>query len=143
MDIGKRKEEIRKAHFSSGAMTIISILGLVGLVFVIISGIFNVSDYETFIKCISDNGIQIIFGTFFFLLCLFCWYLYYVNVCVDPKKELLYLEKEDGLYKFINKKGKKIYYDNNDLEPYKYYYVLKTKSYVYEVLNQTTDSFEK
>lgn len=137
MDLKSRREEIRKIYFSTGGLCIVTVLGIVGLLFIVFSGIFKVKNFEMLYQCISANGITVIFGSFFFIISLYCWLAFIRNIIVKPKKEVLYLYKndEDETY-FLNKKGKKFFYENCDKEEGKYYFVLKTKDYIYDVLEE-------
>lgn len=142
MDLKNKKRELKERYFSTGGLIIISILGIAGILFIVFSGIFSINSTDTLYKCIAQNGIMIIFGSFFFLLCIYCWYLYFVNIILNPKKEILYLHKnEQNEIYFLNKKGKKFTYKTNDIKENHYYYVLKTRDYIYEVLEETNEEW--
>ena len=59
--------EIRKEFFATEGMIIVSVLGIIGLVMVRFSGIFDVMNYDMLYDCVAKNGLMIIFGAFFFV----------------------------------------------------------------------------
>lgn len=137
----KQKEKIRKEHFATGGMVVITILGIVGLFFVIISisGIFYVRSTEMLYKYLSRTISVIIIGSIFFLLLLYVWFYYIRNVIINPKKEILYLCEKNNRKFFIDKKGKIFFFERYNKDVNKYYYVLKTKDYIYQILEESTD----
>ena len=141
MEYNKQREALRRSDFSTAGMVVISILGGLGLIFIIMSGIFNIKSTEMFYECILKNGILVIFGLFFFIISLYCWISFFQNIILFPKKEILYLSE---IYKnksiFINKKGKKFVFKNCKKETNKYYYVMKTHDYIYEVLDECKEN---
>lgn len=144
MNIDLKKEEIRKSSFQTGGLIIISILGTAGLLMTYFSGIFAIEDSNMLYECISKNGILIIFGVFFFAVSLYAWILFFLNIILPPKNEILYLNKtDDGEAFFLNKKGKSFSYnmDHNTLEEKSYYNVLKTHNYIYKILEKTNDNW--
>ena len=138
MNIKEKRKEIRKINFPSGGMIIVSVLGISGLFLIYLSGIFGASSIEMVHDCISKNGMIIIFGLFFLFILLYCWISFFFNVIIPPRKDILYLykNKNNELY-FINKKGKKFTYYNIKVLENRYYYVLKTRDYIYEILEET------
>lgn len=144
MDVEKRRKEIRKHYFQTWNMVIISILGIFGLLMVYYSGILGIKDSSMLYECIYKNGMIIILGVFFFMVSLCCWLLFYLNIILPPKREVLYLNKiDDGKAVFLNKKGKSFNYtiDQIDLQENSYYHVLKTHNYIYIILEKTNDSW--
>ena len=144
MNIDLKKKEIRKSYFSTGGLIIISILGTAGLLMTYFSGIFAIEDSNMLYECISKNGMLIIFGVFFFAVSLYVWILFFLNIILPPKNEILYLNKtDDGEAFFLNKKGKSFSYnmDHNSLEENSYYLVLKTHNYIYKILEKTNDNW--
>ena len=112
MNIDLKKEEIRKSYFPTGGLIIISILGIAGLLMTYFSGIFAIEDSNMLYECISKNGMLIIFGVFFFAVSLYVWILFFLNIILPPKNEILYLNKtDDGEAFFLNKKGKSFSYN--------------------------------
>ena len=137
MTIKERKKQIRQAYFSTGGMIVISILGIVGLFLFLFSGILNIYDYESFYNCFSKNGMTIIFGGFFIVISIYCWIAFFKNIILNPKKEILYLIKnEDDISIFVNKKGKKFIIENTQKKESAFYYVIKTSEYIYEILDE-------
>lgn len=139
MELKLKRKEIRERHFQTGGMIVLTILGLVGAMLVFFSGIFNVRTIDMLYECVSQNGIMIIFGLFFFGIFLYCFMLYFLNIIMPPRRDVVYF-CEDKKY-FISKKGKKIVYDENDVKENGYYYVLKTRDYIYEVLEKTDEDW--
>lgn len=143
MDIEQKRKEIRLQYFSTGGMIVVSILGIVGFLMVYFSGIFEAKSMEMIYKCIFRNGMLIIFGAFFFFIFLLCVFLYFSNVIMKPKKEVLFLVEMDGLEPyFIDKKGKKYEYDGDKNNIHTgYYNVIKTRNYILGVEGNTNDSW--
>lgn len=144
MNIDLKKKEIRKSYFPTGGLIIISILGTAGLLMTYSSGIFAIEDSNMLYECISKNGMFIIFGVFFFAVSLYVWILFFLNIILPPKNEILYLNKTAyGEAFFLNKKGKSFSYnmDHNTLEENSYYLVLKTHDYIYKILEKTNDNW--
>ena len=144
MNIDLKKKEIRKSYFPTGGLIIISILGTAGLLMTYFSGIFAIEDSNMLYECISKNGMLIIFGVFFFAVSLYVWILFFLNIILPPKNEILYLNKtDDGEAFFLNKKGKSFSYNmnHNTLEENSYYLVLKTHNYIYKILEKTNDNW--
>lgn len=137
-----KRKEIRQRHFATGGLIIVSILGCVGMLLIFLSGIFNIKNLSMLYVCVSENGIMIIFGLFFFIVFLYCWLLFFLNVIIKPKKEILYLykNKNNEVY-FINRKGKKFECENHNIKENHYYYVLKTRDYIYEILGESNEIF--
>lgn len=145
MKIQLKREEIRKEYFSTAGMLVINMLGIIGMLVIYFSGILQCRDLNMIYDCLSRGGLIIIFAAFFVSIFLYCWTMFFLNICVRPKKEILYLKKdEDDEFFFVNKKGKIIFYNDdneNTLEENCYYYVLKTRDCVYEVIEKTYDNW--
>lgn len=144
MDIKIIRGEIRRKYFSTGGLAVISILGIFGMLMIYFSGVFIIGDLNMLYECVSKNGIMIIFGVFFLCISLYCWVLFFLNIIISPKKEILYLRKnENNKTFFIDKKGKRFEYDidKNNIEENNYYYVLKTHDYIYKVLEKTSENW--
>lgn len=143
-DLNFKRKNIREQYFSTPGLIIISILGCVGILMVFLSGLFNVKNFEMLYECISKNGMMIIFGLFFFIVFVYCCVGFFRNIILKPKKELLYSckdENHDEVY-FINKKGKKFFYNEQYKKENCYYYVLKTHDYIYEILEESNETFD-
>lgn len=144
MNLGLKRKEIRQQHFSTGSLIIISILGTIGLLMIYFSGIFVIEDMNMLYECISKNGMMLIFGMFFFAVSLRCWTLFFLNIILPVKQEILYLNNiDDGKAIFLNKKGKKFNYKINksNFVENSYYLVLKTHEYIYEILEKTNGNW--
>lgn len=142
-EIVERRKEIRNQHFAAGGMLVISLLGTIGLLLFILSGVLDVTDTESLYDCVAQNGMMMIFGGFFFLIALYCWYGFIVNTIIPPKRKILYLsEKQEDECVFIDKRGKKIIITNCNKEEKKYYYVYKTKNYIYRVEEECRETIE-
>ena len=136
MSLKEERNRIRKKYFSTAGLIIINILGCIGIGLIFFSGIFDIKNLDIvydYYVC----GIMIILGLFFFGICLYFWILFFLNIIKNPKKEVLYLYKNerDQVY-FIDNKGKKFGYDNCNKRENCYYYVLKTHNYIYSVLDE-------
>lgn len=143
MDLKTKRKEIRKEYFFNSGLIVISVLGLIGVLMIYYSGLFNIKNYEMLYDCIAKNGIMIIFGSFFFIIFL-CYIIFLLlNLVLKPKEEVLYLQNyKNNEMLFLNKKGKKfIYNGDKNLKVNNYYNVLKTHNIIYEVVNQTTDTW--
>lgn len=129
--------EIRKQYFSTPALLAVTFLGGMGLLFCYVSGLFEVRNFDMLYECIYEEGIAVIFGIFFFCISIYCWILFFRNIIIKPKKEILYLEKKEGSNCiFINKKGKAFRFYVENKKDKKFYNVLKTPDYIIEVLDE-------
>lgn len=144
MDKKNIRREIRRAYFSMDGLVFITILGIIGILMIYFSDIFIVKDLNMLYECVSKNGIMIIFGAFFFCVSLYCWGLFFLNIIISPKKEILYLlkNKKNEIF-FVDKKGNRFEcsIDKNNIEENNYYYVLKTHNYIYKVLEKTSENW--
>lgn len=129
-----------ESYFPVGGLIIASFLGIFGFGFIMLSGIYKVRSLEELYQIISNNGFVLIVMTFFFIIAIVIWIAFIQNILVKPKKDILFLYKSGNTKYFLDRKGKK--YDNYecDKKEYKYYYVLKTRDYVYEVLQESKNS---
>ena len=143
MNYKKRRKEIIKNEFSVPGLIIMITFACTGLAILYFSGIFNVKSKEMLYDCLSNNGLIIFIGTFLLVIVLGAFLLSIRNVIFKPKKEILYLyENEDNKCIFLNKKDKSFEYKNCKKEANKYYYVMKTADYIYEVLEECDKSIE-
>lgn len=142
MNLKQKRKEIRKKHFATGGLIIVSILGFIGMLLVFFTGIFNVKNINMLYDCLLHNGVFIIFGVFFFIVSVYVWMLFFFNTIIKPKKEILYLDnKENDKVWFLDKKGKKFIYNKSDIETGCHYYVLKTRDYIYEILEEANENW--
>ena len=127
----------RKKYFSAEGMIIVSLLGIVGLLFCLYPAIFNFYNHESFYNIVAKSGMEIIIGSFFIIISIYCWVAFFVNIVLSPKKDILFLIKnENYLSIFVNKKGKKFIFENTKKKELNFYYVIKTRDYIYEVLEE-------
>ena len=91
MKLDERRKQIRENYFATGGLIIITILGLIGFVFILLSGIFSVVNFDMLYQCIASNGMILIFGLFFFIISIIGWVKFISNILVEPKKEVVYL----------------------------------------------------
>lgn len=137
MTVKEKRKEIRKVYFPAVGMILISVLGIIGISILLIYGIMEITDYKSFYNFFSRNVITIIYCTFFITISIYCWIAFIKNIIIKPKKEILYLIKNEGNVSiFVNKKGKKFIFDNIQKKESTFYYTLKTHDYIYEVLDE-------
>ena len=109
---------------------------------VLLSGIFDVKNSNMLYDCISKNGLMVIFGAFFFFCFLYILKAFFLNIIIKPKKKILYLYKDENNYAyFLDNKGKKYFYGECENEENCYYYVLKTRDYIYGILEKTNEDW--
>lgn len=136
-----RKLEIRKKYFPIGGLIVVTLLGAFSFYTIYMTDFFQIRDFEMLYQCFCKDGFQVICGFGLLAYSLYCWILFIENIIFKPKKEILYLYKNnDNETYFLNKKGRKFTYDEDDLEVNKYYSVLKTKDYIYEVLEENKNT---
>ena len=137
------QKEIRQNHYPIPGMIIVSILGILGLVVLYLTKCFEIVDYNTFYQVIEKNGMPVIMSLFFIFICLYCWINLIIDVFGTPKKEVMYLQESSKYTStFLNKKGKKYDFINVDKEVGKCYYVTKTKNYILEVQDVSSEQFQ-
>lgn len=142
MNLELKRTKIRKKYFSTLGLLLISILGIGSILMLYYLNIFEVRNLDMLYTYISKYGILIILCIFFFVTSVYVWILFFLNIIVKPKKEILYLNRiEDNELIFINKKGKKFIYEYNNLKPNCYYYVLKTHNYIYEIVGRADETW--
>ena len=128
-------------RYDKGGMIIVTILMLIGFILIFVA----LEDFKSGNNYISDNSIIIVFSLFFVGVGIYVWYLYINNVIIKPRKEVLYLsliDKTDGFFTFLDKKGKVYLYTDNNSKSYKpnsYYECLKTKNNIKKVLKECLD----
>lgn len=137
MELDERRKQIREKYFATGGLLIVTILGLFGFAFIILSGIFRVASFDMLYKCIASNGMILIIGLFFFIISIICWVKFISNILVEPKKEVVYLYNNGKNKYFLDSKGKKYDDDGFDVEENKFYYVYKTSDYIYEIIDES------
>jgi hypothetical protein len=139
-DKGERKKEIMHDNFPLGGLIVISILGIFGFGLIYFSGIFSVKNYNMLYDCFSKDGLSIIIGVFFLCTFLYCFIEFFINVILKPKKAVLFLlRNEDDKSVFINKMGKAFTIPSSNKINGKFYNVLKTHDYIYEIMDERTD----
>jgi len=129
--------------YSWQGMLIITILMVVGLIILNTTGINNLNNFNDLYNYIDVHGFAAIISLFFIGVGVYCWYSYITNVFIKPKEEILYLNNiENNVCEFINKKGKKFFYYDNNYQLHKFYEVLKTKNKIDNIISMTNDTFE-
>lgn len=117
---------------------------LIGAAILFFTGILQIDSMQSLIDYLSTRGFEAIFSAFFVGVGIYIWILYVRNVFSSPKDEVLFLLEIDaeGICTFLNKKGKKYYYNNENFMVNKYYRVLKSADHIYKVREEVKDSFE-
>jgi len=125
-------------------MLIITILGIAGVLILFFSGIFSITSYEEFCYYVCKMGMEAIISIFFIVVCLYVWFLFFTEKMLPAKRETLYLlETEKEICKFINKKGKNFFLQNDgDYKVGNYYSVLKTHRTIKKVLKISSETFD-
>lgn len=136
-EIEERRKQLKKKYFPSDGLFIMSILGIFGLIILSTSGIFKIAVTEDFYKQLCSSGVIVIFGLFFVISATILWYAYIVNIKTEPKEEVLYLHSVGKKKYFLDRRGRK--YENIDkkLEADKFYYVSKTRDFIYEIIDES------
>lgn len=142
-----RRKQIINENYPLGGMLLIPLFLVFGIYCIIDSNILSVNSKEMLYAVLSKNTIVLCVGIVFIATFLLILISFVLNVIIKPKKEILYFyDIEDNKSIFINKKGKKFKTLDWQKEPKKYYYVLKTKDIIYEVLeecNEIIDDWNK
>ena len=123
MELKIWRKEIRKHYFSFFAMLICTIL--------VIAGFFMIS--------INNPVLVGILGCLFIFYSIYIWSGFVQNLFFKPKPDVVFLYSKDNLSYFIDEEGKHYLNHLKDLEENKYYYVLRTKDYVYAVLGENSN----
>ena len=126
-----------KSDFPFGGMLLVSVLGTIGLGLMLFPAIGAIKAKN--ITIFLNGLILVLFGLIFFIFCSVAWIKFITNVLVKPKIEPLYLFKENI---FLNRKGRKIYFNSEDLEKNKFYNVYKTTDYIIEIKGESKEHFE-
>lgn len=96
------------------------------------------------IICIGDL-IGTLFAIFFLSIGIYCWKNLFELILSKPKKKILYLSDFNKIkYVFLDKKGNQFIYVNKETKGYeknKYYYVIKTKCEIIELLEEAPNEF--
>ncbi len=142
-----RRKQIINENYPLGGMLLIPLFLVFGIYCIIDSNILSVNSKEMLYAVLSENTIVLCVGIVFIATFLLILISFILNVIVKPKKEILYFyDIEDNKSIFINKKGKKFKTLDWQKKTKKYYYVLKTKDIIYEVLeecNEIIDACDK
>lgn len=130
--------------YSWQGLLIVTVLLLAGIIILLCTGIHHVTNFNQLYYYFYVHGFTAIISMFFVLVGLYCWYLFFTNIIIKPKEEIMYLcdfEGED-LCSFVDKKGKKYFYESKDLDLYKFYLVLKTKDKIDKIIGISIENFE-
>lgn len=142
MNLNNKREEIRRINYPTAGLVIITILASVGILCIFMSGIFNVRNDQMLHDSISKYGLFIFMGLFFFIIFLCVWISFFRDIILKPKKEVLFLYKNNkNSSVFKNKKGKEFYHDKSIPNEKHYYEVLKTNNYIYEVIGEVEGTY--
>ena len=127
-----------KRHFPLPGIIIITILGISGLI--ILSFLFS-SNLDLKTVLLNEGG-PVTFSIFFITITIYIWVIYYLNMFVPPKEDVMFLTQSNNEKAFINKNGK-VYECLNQIEneENKYYRVYRTHNYVIEVISETSEDF--
>ena len=131
----------RSKKYTIPKLILVTILGLIGIILIKKSNILSVNDYDALFACIKKYTIEILLG----LICIIFFFYYALTYLIwliyKPKKEIVYLLKnEDNICTFISKNGKEYKYKNCNKTENKHYYVIKNQFFIYEVLEECTDT---
>ena len=131
----------RSKKYTIPKLILVTILGLIGIILIKKSNILSVNDYDALFACIKKYTIEILLG----LMCIIFFFYYALTYLIwliyKPKKEIVYLLKnEDNICTFISKNGKEYKYKNCNKTENKHYYVIKNQFFIYEVLEECTDT---
>ena len=133
----EKREQNVNGHYSILGIIILLIFFAGGIYLIISSDILLVNNKESLINVLNMKGNEILFGLIFTLISTYGLVLTFLNICVKPKKDVLYLyENTDEYSIFINKKGKRYKLLNCKKEEHKYYNVLRTHDLIYDVLDE-------
>lgn len=120
-------------------MLIVTILMIMGLAMFVVS-IIVAKEEKNLSILLNPTSIA---GVFFFGVGIYSWVYYKNNVTVKPQKEILYLlKKEKDKCTFIDKEGKRYFWDSKNIEPDNFYTVSKTKNNIYKVVKKSSEGFE-
>lgn len=130
-------------RYDLGGMVVITVLMAIGFAMIYFTGFFKITNYQEFYDYVCKFGMALIFGGFFIIIGLYCYYSFFKNVIIKPKQKVVYLKSIDGnsTCTFLDEKGKKYYYPNNEYKENTYYEVLKTKDSILEVIHTTSPLF--
>lgn len=141
------KNKILK-HYPLGGMLIVTMLTTIGFALLYFLGLFNIKSFSDFYNIIYNQGMVVIFSSFFIFVGLYCYISFFINVIIKPKKDILLLKDINGnFYTFVNKSGKKFeYFDENlvqimNMEENKFYEVLRSYDYIVEVNHVSNHTF--
>lgn len=131
----------RSKKYTIPKLILVTILGLIGIILIKKSNILSVNNYDALFACIKKYTIEILLG----LMCIIFFFYYALTYLIwliyKPKKEIVYLSKiEDNICTFISKNGKEYKYKNCNKTENKHYYVIKNQFFIYEVLEECTDT---
>lgn len=121
----------RSKKYTIPKLILVTILGLIGIILIKKSNILSVNDYDALFACIKKYTIEILLG----LMCIIFFFYYALTYLIwliyKPKKEIVYLLKnEDNICTFISKNGKEYKYKNCNKTENKHYYVIKNQFFI-------------
>ena len=85
------KNKILK-HYPLGGMLIVTMLTTIGFALFYFLGLFNIKSFSDFYNIIYNQGMVVIFSSFFIFVGLYCYISFFINVIIKPKKDILLLK---------------------------------------------------
>lgn len=141
----EKRKQIIKEHYPIGKTIIATTLFLIfGIGIISTTNIFEVTSKEMFFEVLFNSSFQLSFGALFIFMHIYIMTSFILDVIIKPKKKVLYLYDNTNYSTsiFINKSGKKYEIPYCRKEKNKYYYVIKTYNYIYEVLDECHETFK-
>lgn len=131
-------------QYSLSGLVATIILFVVGIVIILSTGVTNINSLASFKEYLHGKGDLFIISLFFVVVPVYAWFLWIKNVIIKPKKEVLYLLgiDDNNICSFLNSKGKKYFFDNNNYEIEKFYDVLKTKDKIDKIIGISNENFD-
>lgn len=136
-------DNMKKAYPLLG-MLIITVLLVFGVFMLYYTGFFALKSFKELTVYLYYHCFEFIVSFIFIISSIYVWISYAKDAYKTAKKEVLYLKNvKDGIYEFVDKKGRSYYVDDKeDYDIKKYYVVLKTSNIVYDVIEETKEKFE-
>ena len=139
MNIEEKRKEVIKENFPMKKILIAICTLIIGIwfMYMFITNIINSEDYDE-----DWQDILVMIGLTCLGISIYILNDYFHNVILKPKKEVMYLDnKNKYICVYVNKKGRRFAYKKDDSkEEGKYYTVLKTKDYIYDVLEEVSEN---
>jgi len=119
------------------------ISSIILVVFFAASGILEVNKFSE-LKCILNNQGYLIILPIPAFIFFYGLYILYHDLLHKPKKETLYLKEayDEKTVKFMDKKGRKYNFHNNNYKENTFYIVKKTKYTIHKVIGISSETFE-